>query len=68
MTKCSQESFSFAPLFQREVVARFDAGPVTSDGGALLLREVERKTGLLRRLASCFTDRRDPDRLAHSLE
>ena len=68
LTECSQESFDFAPSFQREVVACFDAGAVTSDGGALLLREVDRKTGLLRRLADCFTDRRDPDRLEHSVE
>lgn len=68
MTECSQDSFPFAPLFQREVVARFDAGSVTSDGGALLLREVDQKTGLLRRLATCFTDRRDPERIDHTLE
>src|SRR5438270_9986763 len=39
MTECIQDSFPFAPAFRREVVARFDAGPVSSDGGALLLRE-----------------------------
>jgi len=68
MTKCNQSSFSFVPCFRREVIARFDAGPVSSDGGALLLREVAQKTDLLPRLAACFTDGRDPDRIEHTVE
>jgi hypothetical protein len=67
MTECNQDSFAFAPAFRREVVARFDAGPVSSDGGALLLREVEQKTGILQRLAACFLDRRDPGRIEHTV-
>jgi hypothetical protein len=50
------------------VVGRFDGGHVVSDGGALLLRQVERRTHILTRLASCFTDRRDPLRIEHSVE
>jgi hypothetical protein len=38
---------------------------VTSDGGALLLGEVERRTGILRRLAACFTDHRAPERIEY---
>jgi hypothetical protein len=68
MTECNQDSFSFAPVFRREVVARFDAGPVSSDGGALLLREVAGKINLLPRLAACFTDGRDPGRIEHTVE
>jgi Transposase DDE domain group 1 len=68
MTKCTQDSFSFAPAFRREVVARFDAGPVSSDGGALLLREVARKIDLLPRFAACFIDGRDPGRIEHTVE
>jgi hypothetical protein len=52
----------------RQIVARFDGGTLTSDGGALLLREVERATGLLRRFAGCFTDHRDPARVEHAVE
>ena len=66
-TECIQERFEFHPLNQREVVARFDGGEITSDAGALLLREVERKTGILRQLAGCFTDHRNPDRVEHSV-
>jgi hypothetical protein len=68
MTECTQGSFPFAPAFRREVVARFDAGPVSSDGGALLLREVVSKIDLLPRLAACFTDGRDPGRIEHTVE
>jgi hypothetical protein len=41
---------------------------VTSDGGALLLREADGKINLLRRAAACFTDGRDPDRIEHTIE
>jgi hypothetical protein len=68
MTECTQDSFAFAPAFRREVVARFDAGPVSSDGGALLLREVAGKINLFPRLAACFTDGRDPGRVEHTVE
>jgi hypothetical protein len=68
MTECSQDSFAFAPAFRREVVARFDAAPVSSDGGALLLREVAEKIHLLSRLAACFIDGRDPGRIEHTVE
>src|SRR2546428_2078418 len=66
-TECTQVSFRFHPLSQREVVARFDGGSITSDGGGLLLREVERRTGILRQFASCFTDQRDPRFIEHSV-
>src|SRR2546428_10896253 len=64
---CTQVSFRFPPLSQREVVARFGGGSITSDGGGLLLREVERRTGILRQFASCFTDHRDPRFIEHSV-
>src|SRR5207247_2122864 len=66
-TECTQVSFQFHPLSQRDVVARFDGGSLTSDGGGLLLREVERRTGILRQFTSCFTDHRDPRLIEHSV-
>jgi len=42
MTECNQSQFEFAPHFSRSVVAGFDGGTITSDGGALLLRETDR--------------------------
>ena len=67
MTQCSQESFVFAAHFSRRVVAQFDAAWMSSDGGGVLLRQVERKLRLLERIAACFCDRRDPERVEHSL-
>jgi hypothetical protein len=66
-TECNQSSFDFHPLGPREVVARFDGGRITSDAGALLLRETERVTGIIRQFADCFTDHRDPDLIEHSV-
>ena len=42
------------------MVGHFDGGDITSDAGGLLLREVEKRTGIVRRFAACFQDRRDP--------
>ncbi len=47
-------------------MARFDGGMISSDGGALLLAEVERRTRILERFASCFQDHRDSARIEHS--
>src|SRR2546427_9825518 len=66
-TECTQVSFRFHPLSERDVVARFDGGSITSDGGGLLLREVERRTGILGQFAACFTDHRDSRFIEHSV-
>src|SRR6202166_971439 len=67
MTECIQESFSFTVHFSRRVQAEFTAGRVSSDGGALLLREADRRINLLGRLASCFLDGRAPWLVKHRL-
>jgi hypothetical protein len=63
-----QVYFDFPVLGSREVLASFDGGDISSDGGALLLRKVEEHTGMIRRFAACFTDDRDPDLIEHLLE
>jgi len=68
MTECNQKVFSFASHFSRRVETSFTAGRVSSDGGALLLRQADRKIGLLKRVGSCFTDRRSPLLVSHQLE
>jgi len=68
MTECTQSSFGFKAHFSREVVARFDGGTITSDGGALLLREADRRLNLLPRLADCFLDARNPLLVKHSVQ
>ena len=67
MTECNQESFSFTAHFSRQVQAEFTAGRVSSDGGALLLREADRRVNLLDRLAGCFMDGRAPLLVKHRL-
>ena len=67
MTKCKQESFRFTAHFSRRVEAGFTAGRVSSDGGALLLREVDCRINLLGRLGSCFSDGRMPLLVKHQL-
>jgi hypothetical protein len=67
-TQCIEEQMIFQQLGRREVMGRFDAGKISSDSGGLLLREVERRFGILKRLSSCFRDYRDPERIEHSVE
>jgi hypothetical protein len=67
MTECTQSQFSFEAHFSRQVVGRFDGSRLTTDGGALLLRQADRKIGLLRRLVGCFRDARQPERIGHEL-
>ena len=67
-TECTQRSFGFHPHFQRRVEANFKGGRISSNGGGVLLREVERKTGMLKRLAKCFEGRRRPGLIEHRVE
>jgi hypothetical protein len=67
-TQCNAQQLEFHGLGRREVVAKFDGGQISSDGGGLLLREVEKRTGIVRRLAQQFTDHRDPEAIEHSVE
>jgi hypothetical protein len=66
-TECNARDFDFQGLGSRVVTARFDGGAITSDAGGLLLREVETKTGILRRFAACFDDHRDPELIEHTV-
>jgi hypothetical protein len=68
MTECSETLFPFEAHFSRQVVAQFEGSWLTTEGGSLLLRQADRKIGLLRRVASCFTDYRQPERIEHRLE
>jgi Transposase DDE domain group 1 len=67
MTECNQTQLLFEGHFSRRVVAEFSGEQVSTDGGALLLRQVDRKIGLLRRVAECFQDGRDQQRVEHEL-
>jgi len=64
-TECTQVKGVFQALGKREIVADFNGGSITSNGGALLLRELENRTVILKRFAGCFKDYRDPKRIEH---
>jgi hypothetical protein len=74
MTECSTR-LALSPLskngtkgsIDRPVVVANDGGAITSDAGVLLLREVDRRVGLTRRLAECLTDLREQGKVDHSL-
>ena len=55
-----QHRMSFASVSGKRVEATFDGGILTSDTGAMLLREVESKIGILCRIVAAITDRRHP--------
>jgi Transposase DDE domain group 1 len=68
MTECSGLRFAFASEGRREIMAEFDGGEISSDGGAVLLRETDQRMNLLTRFSQCFLDGRDPDLIEHSVE
>jgi hypothetical protein len=68
MTECNQSEFGFEACGRREIVARFDGGTISSDGGAFLLRQTDKRLNLLPRLAQCFLDGRNQDLIEHSIQ
>jgi hypothetical protein len=58
----------FPAVGSRQVVATFDGGDISSDGGSLLLRKTEELTAIIRQFAACFTDHRNPELIEHPLE
>ncbi len=67
-TQCTPTQLEFHAIGNREVVGKFDGGNITSDAGGLLLRETEKRTGILSGFARCFEDLRDPDLIEHTVE
>src|SRR5689334_6024224 len=56
-----------SPVSGKTVVAKFDGGVLSSDGGVLALREVEQRLRVADRLAACIDDPRAPDQITHTL-
>jgi len=67
-TQCNTERANFQPHFNKDVVGLFNGGAITSDAGALLLREVEAKQKTIQRFAQCFTDHRNPELIEHRVD
>ena len=66
-TECFSGQLLFQELGDRKFVADFSGGLLSSDGGALLLRQVDAGLGITRSLAACFLDRRIPELVVHSV-
>lgn len=67
-TECISKQLEFPGLGRRTVVGQFDGGKISSDSGGVLLREVEQRTHMLKRLAGCFVDHRDASQIEHAVE
>lgn len=68
MTNCNTKNINFSPCKSKKVVANFNGGDVTSDGGTLILREIDKKLGLTEALAKNIPDNRDKRYVNHSVK
>ena len=66
-TQCTGEQLEFHALGRRLVTGRFDGGRISSDAGGVLLREVDKRTGLSARVSRCLLDYRNPASVEHSV-
>lgn len=67
MSEDSQLVLAYASLGGKRLEANFDGGTLTSDAGALLLREVDRRTGIIDRVVGALREWRDPRYVVHAL-
>ena len=65
-TQCNSTYLDFPMLGRREILADFDGGDITSDGGAPLLRKTEQLTAIIHQFVACSTDHRNPDLIEHT--
>ena len=56
-----------SPVSGKTIVGKFDGGLLSSDGGIVVLREVERRLRVADRMAACIEDPRAPDQITHTL-
>lgn len=67
MPNCTGQQMLFGRLGRREIEANFRGGAIGSDGGVMLVRQVDRKIGLSAAVAAALCDPRDPERITHPL-
>jgi len=67
MTECNKIPLTFSSLGRKKIQADFDGGQLTSDAGAVLLREIDRHIGLVDAMTDCINDPRDPARITHDI-
>lgn len=67
MPNCTGQQMLFGRLGRREIEANFCGGAISSDGGLMLVRQIDRKIGLSAAAAAVLCDPRDPERITHPL-
>ena len=67
MPKCTADQMSFGRLGRRKIEANFEGGALSSDGGLMLLRQVDRRIGLSRAVAAALHDPRNQDLIVHEM-
>lgn len=67
MPKCAADELDFGRLGRRVIDANFEGGAPSSDGGLMLVRQVDRRIGLAAAVADALHDPGDPDRITHAL-
>jgi len=67
VTNCTATKIEFPAFKRRKIEAQFIGGDITSDGGVLLLRSVDRRLKLTEQVAALITDPRDPDKVQHQV-
>ena len=68
VTHCTTKNIQFSSCLKRKVEANFKGGDITSDGGVLLLREIDNKLKLTKQLTTLIPDPRQADHITHSME
>ena len=68
LTDCNAPQVVFEGFGKRQVVGNFDGGAISSNGGAVMLREADRAIGLTQAVAHCVIDRRTPELVVHRVE
>jgi hypothetical protein len=67
MTNCISSNHQFSKVKNRQIAINFAGGDISSDGGALLLKEADTRLGITKQLEKFFPDNRDPNKITHSL-
>ena len=65
--KNTTKNLEFQKHGKKEIVGNWEGGTLTVNAGGLLLREVEKKVGIVKKYSNCFIDHRDPKRIEHSV-
>ena len=67
MPNCTADVIDFGHLKRLKIESNFQGGAISSDGGVMLLRQLDRRLGLSKAVAQGLHDPRDPDRIVHTM-